>query len=189
MPVVEAGPARQAASWRGALAAISPPKTGAAPGVYRRHRFCPSCMGRRMSATAGNLIERVLPPSTALRQWVLTFPFSWRPRLAQDGELLGQLTQIFVDMVQAFYTRRAAREGAPGAKTGAITHLPQLPGADETTRGGEEPCRHCPLPGRGGRAHRCAAARTTTEASAKPGPRATRQRSKRTEVPNSAAVA
>jgi len=28
--------------------------------------FCPSCMGRRMSATAANLIERVLPPSTAL---------------------------------------------------------------------------------------------------------------------------
>ena len=53
-----------------------------------------------MSATAANLIERVLPPSTALRQWVLTFPFSWRPRLAQDGELLGRLTQIFVDSAQ-----------------------------------------------------------------------------------------
>ncbi len=50
-----------------------------------------------MSATAANLIERVLPPSTPLRQWVLTFPFPWRPRLAQDGELLGRLTQIFVD--------------------------------------------------------------------------------------------
>jgi len=74
-----------------------------------------------MSATAANLIERVLPPSTALRQWVLTFPFSWRPRLAQDGELLGRLTQIFVDTVQAFYVRRAARAGARGAKTGAVT--------------------------------------------------------------------
>jgi len=73
-----------------------------------------------MSATAANLIERVLPPSTALRQWVLTFPFSWRPRLAQDGELLGRLTQIFVDTVQAFYVRRAA-QGAMGAKTGAVT--------------------------------------------------------------------
>ena len=83
--------------------------------------FCPSCMGRRMSATAANLIERVLPPSTALRQWVLTFPFSWRPRLAQDGELLARLTQIFVDTVQAFYVRRAAQAGAMGAKTGAIT--------------------------------------------------------------------
>ena len=38
-----------------------------------------------MNATAANLIERVLPPDAGLRQWVLTFPFSWRPRLAQDG--------------------------------------------------------------------------------------------------------
>jgi hypothetical protein len=74
-----------------------------------------------MSATAANLIERVLPPSTSLRQWVLTFPFPWRPRLAQDGELLARLTQIFVDTVQAFYVRRAALAGAMGAKTGAIT--------------------------------------------------------------------
>ena len=55
------------------------------------------------------------------RQWVLTFPFSWRPRLAQDGELLGRLTQIFVDTVQAFYARRSAQVGATGAKTGAVT--------------------------------------------------------------------
>ena len=37
------------------------------------------------------------------------------------GELLGRLTQIFVDTVQAFYVRRAAQEGALGAKTGAVT--------------------------------------------------------------------
>jgi hypothetical protein len=46
---------------------------------------CPSCTGRRMNATSANLIERVLPPQSGLRQWVLTFPFSWRRRLAQDG--------------------------------------------------------------------------------------------------------
>ena len=136
MPVVEAGLARPPASWRGTFAATAPPKTGTAPGVYRRHRpettalyevvrdnietllgaiddgtlavrlprharkellaypdcgllcrgfarlkcracaetrlvafsckgrgFCLSCMGRRMSSTAANLIERVLPPS------------------------------------------------------------------------------------------------------------------------------
>ena len=73
------------------------------------------------ATTAANLIERVLPPATLLRQWVLTFPFSWRPRLALDGELLGRLTQIFVATVQAFYVRRAALAGAKGAKTGAIT--------------------------------------------------------------------
>ena len=86
-------------------------------------------MGRRMCATAANLIERVLPPSTPLRQWVLTFPFPWRPRLAQDGELLGRLTQIFVETVQAFYARRAAHEGAKDAKTGAVTAM-QRSGSD-----------------------------------------------------------
>ena len=37
------------------------------------------------------------------------------------GELLGRLTQIFVETVQAFYVRRAAPQGAIGAKTGAVT--------------------------------------------------------------------
>lgn len=74
-----------------------------------------------MSSTAANLIERVLPPSTPLRQWVLTFPFPWRPRPAPDDELLGRLTQIFVDTVQAFYVHRAAKAGAIGAKTDAVT--------------------------------------------------------------------
>ncbi|XXZ63558.1 transposase zinc-binding domain-containing protein [Sorangium sp. So ce341] len=43
--------------------------------------FCPSCLGRRMGATAANLIEDVLP-EVAHRPWVLTFPFPWRRRLA-----------------------------------------------------------------------------------------------------------
>ncbi len=46
-----------------------------------------------MCSTAADLIEHVLP-EVALRQWVLTFPFPWRRRLAQDGELLGALTRI-----------------------------------------------------------------------------------------------
>ena len=71
-----------------------------------------------MSATAANLMERVLP-QTGLRQWVLTFPFPWRR--AQDGALFGKLTRIFVETVQTFYAERAAWEGALGAKTGAVT--------------------------------------------------------------------
>ncbi len=76
---------------------------------------------RRMCATAANLIEHVLP-EVALRQWVLTFPFPWRSRLAQDGALLGALTRIFVDAVQAFYAKRAEPRGdsSMAAKTGAV---------------------------------------------------------------------
>jgi hypothetical protein len=60
-----------------------------------------------MCATAANLVERVLP-EVDLRQWVITFPFAWRLRLGQDGALLGTLTPLFVQTVQAFYTQRAA---------------------------------------------------------------------------------
>jgi hypothetical protein len=73
-----------------------------------------------MSATAANLIERVLPPQRGLRQW-LTLPFSWRRRLAQGGALLARLTRIFVETVHAFYAERGAKEGAMGAKTGAVS--------------------------------------------------------------------
>jgi hypothetical protein len=82
--------------------------------------FCPSCMGRRMCATAANLIEHVLP-EVALRQWVLTFPFAWRRRLAMDGTLLGALTRIFIKSVHAFYAKRAAARGKPHARTGSVT--------------------------------------------------------------------
>ena len=74
-----------------------------------------------MCATAANLIESVLPKAVPLRQWVLTFPFGWRKRLAQDGRLFGELTRLFVETVSAFYAKRAAGHGANGAKTGAVT--------------------------------------------------------------------
>lgn len=69
-----------------------------------------------MCATAAHLIEDVLP-EVALRQWVLTFPFHWRARLAHDGALLSALTRVFVDTVSDLYTSRSG----DGAKTGAIT--------------------------------------------------------------------
>jgi hypothetical protein len=73
-----------------------------------------------MCATAANPVECVLP-EVDLRQWVLTFPFGWRLRLGQDGALLGTLTRLFVQTVQAFYAARAAASGVSGAKTGAVT--------------------------------------------------------------------
>ena len=81
--------------------------------------FCPSCLGRRMCATAANLVEHVLPPAP-LRQWVLTFPFPWRRRLGYDAKLLGALTRIFVTTVLAFYTRRMGKEGIATGQSGAV---------------------------------------------------------------------
>lgn len=70
-----------------------------------------------MCATSANLIDYVLP-RVGLRQWVLTFPFPWRRRLAQDGALFADLTRIFVETVQAFYAKGASTRKA---KTGSIT--------------------------------------------------------------------
>ncbi|WP_437306089.1 hypothetical protein [Sorangium sp. So ce388] len=81
-----------------------------------------------MCATAANLIEDVLP-EVAHRPWVLTFPFPWRRRLAQDGALFGVLTRIFVESVERFHEERAARRGACGAvKSGAVTVVQRTSG-------------------------------------------------------------
>ena len=76
-----------------------------------------------MSATAANLMDYVLPRHSRLRQWVLTFPFAWRPALGRDGALLGSLTRIFEQTLQGFYARRAREEGHLGSKTGSVTVL------------------------------------------------------------------
>ena len=73
-----------------------------------------------MCSTATHLIDHGLP-ETALRQWVLTFPFAWRGRLAHDGALVSALTRLFVETVFMFYAERAATRGAAGARTGAVT--------------------------------------------------------------------
>ncbi|XYH98403.1 transposase [Sorangium sp. So ce1128] len=81
-----------------------------------------------MCATAANLIEDVLP-GVALRQWVLTFPFPWRRRLAQDGALFVALTRLFVESVERFYQERAVRRGAlSAAKSGAVTVVQRTSG-------------------------------------------------------------
>ena len=71
--------------------------------------FCPSCLGRKMSATAANLVEHVMPRAP-LRQWVLTMPFAWRARLGYDGKLLSALLRIFTRTVLAFYKERCGGE-------------------------------------------------------------------------------
>ncbi len=81
--------------------------------------LCPSCLGRRMASTAANLVEHVLPPAP-LRQWVLTFPFAWRARLAYDGELLGAVTRVCTSSILGFYTDRMKKEGLAHGQSGAV---------------------------------------------------------------------
>ena len=81
--------------------------------------FCPSCLGRRMSATTANLVDHVMP-KVALRQWVLTVPFAWRGRLGFDGALLGAVVRKVADAVLAFYRRRLAEEHGVVGQSGAV---------------------------------------------------------------------
>ncbi len=65
--------------------------------------FCPSCLGRKMCATAAHLMDGVMPHAVPLRQWVLTVPFAWRKRLAYEGALWSALTRIFIETVSRVY--------------------------------------------------------------------------------------
>lgn len=81
---------------------------------------CPSCLGRRMSEGALNLLDHVLP-DVPIRQFVLTMPFPLRFPLAFDGKLLGQVVRIFTDTVAGWYRRRHVDRGLPAGETGAVT--------------------------------------------------------------------
>jgi hypothetical protein len=82
--------------------------------------FCPSCLGRRMAQTAANLVDHVLP-ATPLRQFVITFPFELRARLAYDGKLLGAVTRIAIDSLLGFYKRRMRDEDGVVGQSGAVS--------------------------------------------------------------------
>jgi hypothetical protein len=83
---------------------------------------CPSCLGRRMSAGAANLVDHVLP-DVPIRQFVVTMPFPLRFPLAFDGKLLGQVLRIFTDTVTSWYRRRHRERGLPDGETGAVTAI------------------------------------------------------------------
>jgi hypothetical protein len=53
--------------------------------------FCPSCGGRRMTATAARLADHVFP-AVPVRQWVLSAPFELRLLLARNPEVLTALS-------------------------------------------------------------------------------------------------
>jgi hypothetical protein len=71
---------------------------------------------------AAHLVDRVIP-AVPVRQWVLTFPFSLRVRLAYDAELVTKVLALFVRSVSRFYEVSAARHGLAGGKTGSVTAI------------------------------------------------------------------
>ncbi len=85
---------------------------------------CPSCGGRRMSATAAHLTDRVLP-EVPLRQWVLSVPFAPRRVLARDPDALTLVSRTFWEELRRWL--RAASHLTPGdderVEAGAITFV------------------------------------------------------------------
>jgi len=84
-----------------------------------------------MSATAASLVDYVMP-KVALRQWVPTFPFAWRMRLAFNGALLGALVRKFADAVLALYK---AGSSSPSLAVDAVEHDRVQPGAQPNASG------------------------------------------------------
>ena len=76
-----------------------------------------------MSDTAAHLVDRVFP-HVPVRQWVLSFPYALRYRLAYDAPLVSDVLAIFTKTVFASRIRRAREFGAVGkTQCGAVTFI------------------------------------------------------------------
>ncbi len=73
-----------------------------------------------MAQSAANLVDHVLP-IVPLRQFVVTFPFELRARLAYDSKLLAAVTRIAIDSVLGFYKRRMRDVDGVVGQSGAVS--------------------------------------------------------------------
>ena len=88
----------------------------------KKRGFCPSCCGRRMADTAARLVDDVLP-RVPVRQWVLSFPYEMRYRLAYDGEWVSKVLAVFLRVVGGWYRRQAQAMGHDRARWGSVTFV------------------------------------------------------------------
>ena len=88
----------------------------------KKRGFCPSCCGRRMADTAARLVDDVLP-RVPVRQWVLSFPYEIRYRLAYDGEWVSKVLAVFLRVVGGWYRRQAQALGHDRARWGSVTFV------------------------------------------------------------------
>jgi hypothetical protein len=85
---------------------------------------CPSCLGRRMSEGAANLVDHVLP-DVPIRQFVLTLPIPLRFPLAFDGKLRQDEVEALVEKLSKRILRFLERRG--------VITLVTAPGDGEVT--------------------------------------------------------
>jgi hypothetical protein len=97
-------------------------------GFSCKGRLCPSCVGRRMADTAAYLVDQLLPEA-GYRQWVLTFPWTLRFRLAVDRKLFRALISAFLRTLFTWQRRRGRALGIREGQTGAVTFVQRFGGA------------------------------------------------------------
>ena len=85
---------------------------------------CPSCGGRRMSETAADLVDCVLP-EVPLRQWVLSVPFDLRLRLAAEPDALTLVARVFFEELrrEGLSANRSRRPRADPLRPAALPCL------------------------------------------------------------------
>jgi hypothetical protein len=91
-------------------------------------KLCPSCLNRRAGDTAAWLVDHLLPEA-GYRQWVLTFPWTLRFRLAADRPLLSTFLRVFLRTLFTWQRRRGRALGIAGGQTGAVTFVQRFGGA------------------------------------------------------------
>jgi len=78
--------------------------------------LCPSCAARRMTETAADVVDNLLP-NAPLRQWVQTVPVPLRYALAYDTELLSGVIRILVRAILRHLVTVAKQEFGLAAET------------------------------------------------------------------------
>ena len=91
-------------------------------------KLCPSCLARRTADTAAYLVDHVLPEA-GYRQWVLTFPYTLRFRLAADRKLLSTFLRVFLQTLFNWQRQRGRALGIAGGQTGAVSFVQRFGGA------------------------------------------------------------
>lgn len=81
--------------------------------------FCPRCIGRRMTRTARDLVQRVLP-HVRVRQWVLSLPFALRVRLAFDHDATLALWRIAEREIDRRYRALGRQAGVKSPRGGSL---------------------------------------------------------------------
>ncbi len=64
----------------------------------KKRGFCPSCCARRMNDEAAHLIDQVLPEVT-MRQWVMSFPYRLRFKMANQPKLTSRILRVFNQVI------------------------------------------------------------------------------------------